>query len=95
MEANWHCDDYGIDTITLAVIMAFIMECFQRGYLTRDDAQGLELTFGDEAAALAFIHQVARQETELARQAGLGMTSLSDVDSPALDRAYRRPGPPP
>jgi len=78
MEANWHCDDYGFDTITLAVIMAFIMECFQRGYLTRDDGQGLEMTWGDEAAALAFIHQVPRQETELARQAGLGMTSLSE-----------------
>ena len=37
MEANWHCDNYGIDTITTATIMAFLMECFQRGYLTRDD----------------------------------------------------------
>ncbi|MBN2107826.1 MAG: hypothetical protein JW832_10405 [Deltaproteobacteria bacterium] len=78
MEANWHCDDYGIDTITLAVIMAFIMECFQRGYLTRDDAEGLELAFGDDAAALTFIHQVGRQETELARQAAHGMTGLID-----------------
>ena len=68
MEANWHCDDYGFDTITLAVIMAFIMECFQRGYLTQRIPEGLELTLGDENAALAFIHQVARQETELARQ---------------------------
>ena len=31
MEANWHCDNYGIDTITTAVIIAFLMECFQRG----------------------------------------------------------------
>ena len=33
MEANWHCDNYGIDTITTATIMAFLMECFQRGFL--------------------------------------------------------------
>ena len=33
MEANWHCDNYGIDTITTAGVMAFLMECFQRGYL--------------------------------------------------------------
>ena len=35
MEANWHCDNYGIDTITTAVTIAFLMECFQRGYLTQ------------------------------------------------------------
>ncbi len=68
MEANWHCDNYGIDTITLAVIMAFLMECFQRGYLTRDDGEGLELTWGDEASALEFIHQLAQRETEMARR---------------------------
>ena len=76
MEANWQCDDYGFDTITLAVIMAFIMECFQRGYLTRDDGQGLELTFGDEAAALrSSIRLPGRRPSWPARQ-GCGMTSL-------------------
>ena len=78
MEANWHCDNYGIDTITTAVIMAFLMECFQRGYLTADDAEGLELVWGDEKAALTFIHQVARRETELARATGRGMVYLMD-----------------
>ena len=53
MEANWHCDNYGIDTITTAVIMAFLMECFQRGYLTQEDTDGLELTWGNEEAVLA------------------------------------------
>ncbi|HET6421153.1 MAG TPA: aldehyde ferredoxin oxidoreductase C-terminal domain-containing protein, partial [Geobacteraceae bacterium] len=76
MEANWHCDNYGIDTITTATIMAFLMECFQRGYLTREDAGGLELTWGNEADALAFIHRLARGETELARAAGKGMPEL-------------------
>ena len=41
MEANWHCDNYGIDTITTAGGMAFLMECFQRGYLTTEDGEGL------------------------------------------------------
>ncbi len=78
MEANWLCDDYGIDTITTAVLMAFIMECFQRGYLTKEDADGLELVWGNEEAALAFIHQVARGESEIARVAGKGMSTLVD-----------------
>lgn len=76
MEANWHCDNYGIDTITTATIMAFIMECFQRGYLTTADSEGVELVWGNQEAALTFIHQVARGKTELARLAGQGMIEL-------------------
>ena len=78
MEANWHCDNYGIDTITLSVTVAFLMECLQRGYLTREDADGLELTWGDETAVLRFIHRLAAGETELSRQAGKGMVGLVD-----------------
>jgi aldehyde:ferredoxin oxidoreductase len=78
MEANWHCDNYGIDTITTAVIMAFLMECFQRGYLSGEDTDGFTLTWGDEKAALEFIHQIARQETEFAEAAGKGMLHMVD-----------------
>jgi aldehyde:ferredoxin oxidoreductase len=78
MEANWHCDNYGFDTITTCVIMAFLMECFQRGYLTDADTEGLELTWGNETASLAFIHRLAHGETEVARVAGKGMRELFD-----------------
>ncbi|HEY3309295.1 MAG TPA: aldehyde ferredoxin oxidoreductase C-terminal domain-containing protein [Desulfuromonadaceae bacterium] len=76
MEANWHCDNYGIDTISTATIMAFLMECFQRGYLTKEDGEGFELNWGDEAAALAFMHRLAHGETAMARAAGKGMIEL-------------------
>ena len=91
MEANWHCDNYGIDTITVAVLMAFIMECFQRGYLTKEDTGGFELTWGDEKAALTFIHQIARRETELAETAGRGMLELVNW---VADKYAKRTGKP-
>jgi aldehyde:ferredoxin oxidoreductase len=78
MEANWHCDNYGIDTITTAVVMAFLMECFQRRYLTKQDTGGLELTWGGQESALRFIRQIAYGETELALAAGKGMLPLVD-----------------
>jgi aldehyde:ferredoxin oxidoreductase len=78
MEANWHCDNYGIDTITTAVICAFVTECFQRGYLTKEDTDGLELTWGNEKAVLRFIHQLAIGETAFVREAGQGMLHLVD-----------------
>jgi aldehyde:ferredoxin oxidoreductase len=77
MEANWHCDNYGIDTITTATCMAFIMEAFQRGYLVREDGEGLALTWGDEASALEFIHQLALGTTAMARATGKGIGDLA------------------
>jgi aldehyde:ferredoxin oxidoreductase len=93
MEANWHCDNYGIDTITTAVVMAFIMECFQRGYLTKADTDGVALTWGEEKTALRFIRQIAYGETELAQAAGRGM--LSVVDEVAQKFVARTGGPDP
>ena len=78
MEANWHCDNYGIDTITAAVTTAFLMECFQRGYLTKEDTDGLALTWGNEEAVLGFIRHISYGETEFARAAGRGMLPLVD-----------------
>lgn len=75
MEANWHCDNYGMDTISAATIMAFLMECFQRGYLTIKDSEGLELTFANERSATIFLHQLAHGETAMARAAGKGMVA--------------------
>ncbi len=77
MEANWHCDNYGIDTITTAGGMAFLMECFQRGYLTRDDGEDLMLSWGDEKSALEFIHRLALGMTDMARAAGKGIKELT------------------
>ncbi|MBI5605299.1 MAG: hypothetical protein HY879_18355 [Deltaproteobacteria bacterium] len=91
MEANWHCDNYGMDTITVAVLMAFIMECFQRGYLTKEDTGGVELNFGDEKAALTFIHQLAHGETELSRTASRGMLELINW---VADKYAKRTGKP-
>jgi aldehyde:ferredoxin oxidoreductase len=79
MEANWHCDNYGIDTITSCVLISFLMECFQRGYLNSREADGLELTFGNEDAAMTFLHRLALGEGELARTAGGGMLALVDL----------------
>lgn len=92
MEANWHCDNYGIDTITTAVIMAFLMECFQRGYLTKEDTDGLELTWGNEAEALTFIHQLACSNTTLAEIAGRGMVPLMDWVARQYERRTGKTG---
>lgn len=59
MEYNWYCDEYGLDSISTGVSIAFFMECFQRGFLNEKDV-GYELTFGNIDAADRLIHQIAK-----------------------------------
>jgi aldehyde:ferredoxin oxidoreductase len=62
LELNFYCDTYGIDTISVANCIAFAMECYEEGLITKEHTGGLELNFGNGAAALELLHQMARGE---------------------------------
>jgi aldehyde:ferredoxin oxidoreductase len=53
---------YGLDAIALSEVIAWAMECAERGLLSREEAGGLDLTWGNGETILALIHQVARRE---------------------------------
>ncbi len=75
IEVNFYCDTYGICTITWGTTMAFLMECYQRGILNKERTGGLELTWGNTAAAYEVIHQLARGEG-FGKLAGMGIRRL-------------------
>jgi aldehyde:ferredoxin oxidoreductase len=62
LEINFYCDTYGIDTISFGTAMAFAMECYEVGILNQERTGGLELRFGNAAAALEALHQMAQGE---------------------------------
>ena len=62
LEANFYCDTYGLDTISFATSLAFVMECYEAGILDQEKTGGLELNFGNGEAALELLHQTARGE---------------------------------
>jgi aldehyde:ferredoxin oxidoreductase len=78
IEANFYCDTYGICTITWGTVIAFIMECFQRGILNKERTGGLDLRWGDSAGALELLHQVARGEG-FGKTAGTGVRKMKDL----------------
>ncbi|MEE8631864.1 MAG: aldehyde ferredoxin oxidoreductase C-terminal domain-containing protein, partial [Candidatus Bathyarchaeia archaeon] len=59
VEANYYCDLYGLDTISVGTAIAFAMECFENGVIKREVTGGLNLSFGNVEAAMALIHQMA------------------------------------
>lgn len=77
LEYNWYCDEYGIDTISMGITMGFLMECFERGFLTKEDTEGLELAFGNKDAAFELLHKVAHGEG-FGSAAGLGIQRLKN-----------------
>ena len=62
LELNFYCDTYGVDSISFANAVAFAMECYEEGYITKEHTGGLELNFGNGTAALELLHQMARGE---------------------------------
>ncbi|MFN8383220.1 MAG: aldehyde ferredoxin oxidoreductase C-terminal domain-containing protein [Anaerolineales bacterium] len=59
LELNFYVDTYGVDSISFANCVAFAMECYEEGILTKEHTGGLELKFGNGAAALELLHQMA------------------------------------
>jgi len=61
-QANLLCDDWGIDTISTGGVIAWAMECFERGIFTKKDTDGLELKFGNAQAVFTLIEKIARKD---------------------------------
>ena len=53
------CDRFGLDTIEAGIAIAFAMECYQRGILTKEDTGGLELTWGNHEVMIELLKQMA------------------------------------
>ncbi len=60
--ANQLCNMYGLDTISCGATIAFAMECFEKGLLTKEDTGGLELTFSNEEVLPDIIEQIASRK---------------------------------
>ncbi len=60
--ANQLCNDYGLDTISTGSTIAFTMECYEKGILTKEDLDGLAVEFGNEDAMIDLVHKIAQRE---------------------------------
>jgi aldehyde:ferredoxin oxidoreductase len=52
----------GMDTISVGSTVAFAIECFERGILTREDTDGLELAWGNSEAIKTLIRKMIKRE---------------------------------
>ena len=60
--ANKLLAQYVLDSISSGSVIAFAMECYENGLLTKEDTGGIELTFGNEVAVIAMIEKIGKRE---------------------------------
>jgi aldehyde:ferredoxin oxidoreductase len=56
------CNRSGLDTISAGHVLAFAMECFEKGILTESDLDGIRITWGSGPAMLALTDKIIRRE---------------------------------
>jgi aldehyde:ferredoxin oxidoreductase len=62
VEANYMCNDYGIDTVELGGILAYAFECYENGLITKEDTDGIKLTWGNAEALVTMTEKIAKRE---------------------------------
>ncbi|MBN2178206.1 MAG: aldehyde ferredoxin oxidoreductase family protein [Deltaproteobacteria bacterium] len=61
-ELNEVLNRAGMDSISAGSTVAFAIECFERGILTKEDTDGLELTWGNTEAIRELIRKMIQRE---------------------------------
>ena len=61
IRASTLCDELGMDTISVGATIAWAMECFERGILTTEDTNGIDLRFGGGDELLECVRLIAER----------------------------------
>lgn len=61
-KANFICNEYGMDTITMGSTIACAMDLYESGIIKAADTEGLQLTFGNVAAMVEAVRKTALGE---------------------------------
>lgn len=62
LKASELCNDYGMDVDSVSCTIGWAMECYQRGLISREEADGLDLTWGNHSAVMSLLPKIAYRE---------------------------------
>jgi aldehyde:ferredoxin oxidoreductase len=77
--ANQICNEYAVDTIAAGATIAFAMECFEKGLITKEQTAGLDLKFGNHEAMIQALYMMVNGEGEFGRTLGMGSERAAKV----------------
>ena len=56
------CNRGGVDTISCGAAVAFAIECYEQGVITKEDTGGLELSWGNSKAIIKLVEMIINRE---------------------------------
>ena len=62
VHSTYLCNEYGLDTISTGAMIAFAMECFEKGLFKQEEIQGLDLSWGNAAILPEMVKKIAFRE---------------------------------
>ena len=62
MKAIYDGDDLGMDIISAGNVIGFLMEAYEKGYVTKSDLDGIDLIWGNVDAVLMMIDKINRRD---------------------------------
>ncbi len=98
--ANDKCNRYGLDTISTSAAVAFAMEAYENGIITKADTDGLEIAWGSAEAILNLIDLIGQRKaigdvlaegTRRAAQKLGGLAPEYVVDAKGMEIAFHDP----
>jgi aldehyde:ferredoxin oxidoreductase len=61
VKATEVCDSTGMDTMSAGSCLSLAMECFERGIITEEDTDGLDLHFGNGSSVVTLLEMIAER----------------------------------
>jgi aldehyde:ferredoxin oxidoreductase len=77
--AHQICDMYGVDTISCGATIAFAMECYEKGIITKEETGGIDLRFGNSDAMIEILKQIVTKSGKLGPVLAEGSARAADV----------------
>jgi aldehyde:ferredoxin oxidoreductase len=79
IEAMRIVNEYGMDGISIGVVVAFAMDCYEHGVITKEQTEGIDLSFGNAEALIAIIHKIGKREGWLGNALAEGAAKAAEI----------------
>jgi len=78
IKANDLCNRYGLDTMSTGSVIAFGMEAFEKGLISKEETEGIDLQWGNEKALIQTIKKIGENKG-IGKLLGLGAKGAAKV----------------
>ena len=79
IEAMRIVNEYGMDGISIGVVVAFAMDCYEHGVITKEQTEGIDLSFGNAEALIEIIHKIGKREGWLGNALAEGVAKAAEI----------------